>query len=110
MKDLKRFVDQLKDGLSDKNLLKYDAGYVCYHYGHYVIDRSMKGAEQTFSVGQPVYNDNGDLLGYLGIGLFESLNYGSTIRIPVEFWEICLPTKECQSRVHVKTYWQKEGE
>lgn len=107
MKYLKRFVDQLNFEI-DKNNLKYDAGRVFLHNGHYIIDRAQKGAEETFSVGQPVYNDNGDLLGYLCIGLFQNLNYGNQIRIPVENWEISLPTKECRSGVHVKTYWQKE--
>ena len=106
-KELKLFVEQLKSGV-DQNDLRYDAGRVFLHKGRYVIDYSQKGAEKTFSVGQPVYNDNGDLLGYLGLGLFESLNYGADIRVPVEFWEIQLNTPQCRNGVHIKTYWQKE--
>lgn len=105
-----RFVDQLKM----KNVAtKYDSGTVCERDGNFIIGYEMKGAEDTFSIGQPVYDVDGNIMGWLGIGLYSSLNYSSEIRIPCEYWQICLPTKHCVAGKKVYTYWQnkeaKEG-
>lgn len=46
-------------------------------------------------------------MGYLGIGLYESLNYGRTdVRVPCDYWQICLPTEHCKVNKQVYTYWQ----
>ena len=76
-----RFVDQLKM----KNVATaYDAGTVCEKDGNFIIGYEMKGAEETFSIGQPVYDVDGNIMGWLGIGLYSSLNYSSEIRIHCE--------------------------
>lgn len=101
-----RFVDQLK---MENVATKYDAGTVCERDGNFVIGYEMKGAEDTFSVGQPVYDVDGNIMGWLGIGLYSSLDYSAEIRIPCEYWQICLPTKHCVAGKKVYTYWQNKA-
>ena len=107
------FVDQ---ETVDEGLLKYSAGHVCKDWNGgricYVVSSEQCGARMTFSIGQPVFNKGGKLLGYLGIGLFDALNYTTTtdgLNIPVEHWEIGLPTRECQNGVVIYTYWQNRA-
>jgi len=90
---------------------KFDAGKVCNNNGEYIISYEMQGARETFSVGQPVFDEDGNLMGYLGLGVFDHLDYATTkpIRIPVEYWTICLPTKYCECGKKVYTYWQNEA-
>lgn len=89
---------------------QYDAGRVCVNNGEYIISYEMQGALNTFSVGQPVFDKDGNLMGYLGIGLYAHLDYATSksIRIPCEYWKICLPTKYCECGKKVYTYWQNE--
>lgn len=111
---LRRFVDQEK---VDEDLLKYYAGRVrkIRNGGRvcYAVTRQQYGAQATFSVGQPVYNEGGELLGWLGIGLYDHLDYSSKlhgdVRCPDEFWEINLPTKACKDGTPVVTYWQEKS-
>lgn len=112
--DMPRFKYQIVTGVSEKEL-EYDAGRLSLHNGDFIVDHAMRGAEETFSIGQPVYTDEGELIGYLGIGLFGNLDYyldNLELRVPVEYWKICLPTKHCVPGVHVNTYYQnlKRGE
>lgn len=89
---------------------QYNAGIVCYNDGECIVGYSMQGAIETFSVGQPVFDKDGNLMGYLGVGVFSNLDYATStpIRIPVEYWKICLPTKYCEDGKTVYTYWQNE--
>lgn len=107
--DMPRFKYQIVTGVAEEDL-KYDAGNIHAHYsGDFIVDHAMRGAEETFSIGQPVYTDEGELIGYLGIGLFGNLDYyldNLELRVPVEYWKICLPTKHCNAGVHVNTYYQ----
>jgi len=100
-----KFIEQMKMEKVDR---QYDAGVVCENDGNYIIGYEMQGAEETFSIGQPVYDKDKNLMGYLGIGLYANLNYYTEgqIRIPVEHWIICLPTKYCEVGKRVYTYWQ----
>ena len=101
-----RVVDQLKMG---NVATKYDSGIVCEKDGNFIIGYEMKGAEHTFSIGQPVYDVDGNIMGWLGIGLYSSLDYSAEkIRIPCEYWQICLPTKHCVAGKKVYTYWQNK--
>lgn len=86
----------------------FDSGHVTCINGNFAITENMTGAEEMFSVGQPVYDVAGNLLGYLGIGLFMNLNYACKIRVPVYYWQICMPTPYCKKGVKVRTYWQNE--
>ena len=112
-----RFVDQQEN----KDVAtKYDAGHVCVKNNEFMIGYEMKGAQETFSIGQPVFDKDSNLMGYLGIGLYSSLDYSSldysnmiNTSIPVEYWKICLPTSYCKEGKQVYTYWQnkeKDGE
>lgn len=94
----------------DKSELKYDAGRVCEQNGNFTIGYEMFGAEKTFSVGQSVYDKEGNLMGYLGIGLYDALDYttNKNTRIPAYYWQICMPTKYCEVGKRVFTYWQNE--
>ena len=90
----------------------YSAGYVSA-YGHerYIVTDFQEGAREMFSIGQPVYDRGGNLMGYLGMTLWDRLDYShhkNGLRIPVERWEICLPTKHCKSGKKIYTYWQNE--
>ena len=108
MADIARFIDHYKDkGVPTM----YDSGIVSTRCGHFVVGFEMTGAKDTFSVGQPVYDKDKNLMGYLGIGLFEHLDYATDDdaghpRIPVEHWTICLPTSHCVAGKEVFTYWQ----
>lgn len=107
MKTIKVFNTQEKP---DVSLLKYDAGWVYQNGDEFFITEEQAGVEETFSVGQSVFDKKGNLLGYLGISLLKSLDYynESGVRIPVETWRICLPTEHCKHGVEIVTYWQKE--
>lgn len=112
METISRFINQY-DIENIEMATDYDAGIVCDNNGERIIGYEMQGARETFSVGQPVFDKDGNLMGYLGIGVFASLDYATTepIRIPVEYWKICLPTKYCECGKKVYTYWQnKESE
>lgn len=98
-----KFIDQLK---MEKVDTQYEAGVVCEKDGNYIIGYEMRGAENTFSIGQPVYDKDKNIMGWLGIGLFENLNYSAKVKVPCEYWQICLPTKFCEIGKQVYTYWQ----
>lgn len=98
-----KFIDQIKEGCLD---IKYDAGIVCESMGNYMIGYETSGAEETFSIGQPVYDEDGNIMGWLGIGLYKNLDYVAGMRIPCEYWQICLPTQHCKVGKKVYTYWQ----
>lgn len=108
-----RFVDQQEN----KDVVtKYDAGRVCVTNNEFMIGYEMEGAKETFSVGQPVFDKDSNLMGYLGIGLYSNLDYSNldysnmiNTRIPVEYWKICLPTSYCIVGKQVYTYWQNKG-
>lgn len=99
---IQKFVDKC----NEKMATQYDAGKVLNNGNGFIIGFQTKGAEETFSVGQPIYDDDNNLMGYLGIGLYEHLDYATDIRIPCEHWKICLPTKYCIEGKHVNTYYQ----
>lgn len=104
-----RFIDQ-KQVSTDK--LLYLAGYVEYSYedGCFVVADQQLEAQETFSVGQPVYDVDNNLMGYLKIGLHESVNYYGDYngeKIPVEAWEIGNPTKYCIHDKQIITFWQR---
>lgn len=87
---------------------KYSAGVVSEDNGEFIVGYETMGAQATFSIGQPVYDIEGNIMGWLGIGLFENLDYATNknVRIPCEYWKICLPTKYCEVGKKVYTYWQ----
>lgn len=102
---MNRFIDHYKDINIET---KYDAGRVGRYENNYIITFEKIGARKTFSIGQPVYDEDKNLMGYLGIGLFRYLDYATDarVRIPVEHWTICLPTEYCVEGKKVYTYWQ----
>ena len=110
MATIKDFYYQLKEGIEEK-LLQYTAGHVTEHNGDYLITFQQAGAEMTFSVGQGVFDKDGNLMGYLGIGLFDRLDdaNGYGLRIPTMYWKICLPTEHCAKGKAVFTYWQNKA-
>ena len=103
--EFKRFID-VKD---EKMETSYSAGRVEEYGDGYTIGYYQQGAAETFSIGQPVYDKEGFLMGYLAIGLFRSLTYALdlAIPIPVEQWVICLPTADCKPGKKVYTYYQE---
>ena len=105
---MKLFIRQNK---IDEESLNYDAGIVLgYDDGEFIISKEQKGAENTFSVGQPIYDKNKNKLGYLGIGLYKNLDYYcenvKEEKIPVYYWKICNTTNHCKCGIKVFTYWQ----
>lgn len=107
--EIMRFIGQYMNDDADT---KYDAGIVSKSGDNFMIAYETFGAKETFSVGQPVYDKDNNLMGYLGIGVYNSLDYATEkpIRIPVEHWIICLPTKHCTEGKRVYTYWQMKAE
>lgn len=106
---IKRFIAELNKDVDYKDNLIYSAGKVFVKSDECRVGFEQYGAGETFSVGQPVYDKDGNLLGYLGIGLAGSLDYSCSIRVPVEYWTICLPTKHCTDGKQVFTYWQNKA-
>lgn len=107
-KEIKKFIDSYKD---ENVATKYHSGKIWFSKGRYLINGAMVGTEETFSVGQPVFNENGDLLGFLSLHLLTNLNYATDDfegRIPCEIWEIELPTTHCKHGIEVYTYWQNK--
>ena len=93
--------------------LKYSAGNVYFNDGDYIIGYEQKGAEDTFSICQPMFDNESNLLGYLGIGMYQNLNYTHhphNLDIPCYYWKICNPTKYCKVGTEVFTYWQNYKE
>lgn len=89
--------------------LQYYGGRVTHNNGEYIVGYSQRGAENTFSICQPVFDKDNNLLGYLGIGMYSHLDYTNhphNINIPVYYWKICNPTKHCKVGIEVFTYWQ----
>ena len=91
---LNRFIDHYTD---ENVATKYSAGRVNKYGNGYMVAYEMEGAKETFSIGQPVYDKDKNIMGWLGIGLFENLNYSAKVRVPCEYWQICLPTKLVKS-------------
>ena len=103
MEVIKLFINEYKNKY-DKKTLSYTAGEIC-EGGE--ITNQQKGAEETFSIGMPVYNKDGNELGKLSIGLFESLNYSTPdldFKIPVYTWRV---DGYKGKRQIIKTYYQQ---
>lgn len=110
---IKTFGEQLREKEEIEIKTKYNAGVVKVNNENFIIAYEMQGARDTFSVGQPVYDKEGHIMGWLGIGLFDNLNYCEypephKVRIPVEYWQICLPTEYCEEGKTIYTYWQNK--
>lgn len=110
---IKDFYNQIKD--NDKMDTTYRAGEVCvFSDGNFFIGYCTAGAEETLSIGQPVYDADSNLLGYLGVGICTNLNNSTSklsdefkdVRIPSYYWKICLPTPHCKPGKEVFTFWQ----
>lgn len=101
---IKRFITELNKGVDYKDNLIYSAGKVLVCSDECRVGFEQYGAGETFSVGQPVYDRDGNLLGYLGVGLADSLDYSCSIRVPVEYW-----TMHCIDGKQVYTYWQNKA-
>lgn len=101
---INKFISQFGSG--ETLATEYDAGRVTKNGDQFCIGYEMSGAEETFSVGQPVYDKDFNLMGYLGIGFWRYLDYACDMRIPVEVWTVCLPTEHCIEGKKVYTYWQ----
>lgn len=53
------------------------------------IQYTMEGVNKLFSVGQSVYDNDWNIMGWPGIGLFPSLNYDiKDVRVPVSYWKM----------------------
>lgn len=110
MEPIFRFVDTDRDDI-DNDDLKYSAGIVTETLNFNMVSLPDQNAVRTFRIGMPVYDPDNNLLGYLGIGMYNHLTYkyddihGEAI--PYECWIICKPTKYCKEGVHIKTYWQR---
>lgn len=109
-KDIRLFVDQ--EPVNDEFILGLSAGTVSGEDGRYHVAYAQRGAEETFSIGQPVYDSDNNLMGYLEIGVLDSLDYATNGKfngesIPVEYWGIGKPTKYCEIGKQVFTYWQR---
>ena len=106
-KEIGKFINQIE---CENVETKYNSGVVTCVNGEYLIGYEQLGARDAFTVGQPVYDENGRVMGYLGVGLYEYLDYVGSYaispRIPVEYWKICLPTKFCKEGKQIFTYWQ----
>lgn len=107
MENIKLFINEYKTKYDDKTL-SYYAGEVCEDGD---ITNQQQGAEETFAIGMPVYDESGVELGKLSIGLFKSLNYNTPdidFKIPVYTWRIDRYRSEVRKKI--KTYYQVKGQ
>ena len=108
MNEIKRFVADIDSNYSES--IKYCAGQVEINGN---ITQSQLGAIRTFSIGMPVFSTDNKFLGYLGLRLWESLDYAiesnrtNRHKIPVEHWVI---EGYRGNRMPIKTYWQVYGD
>jgi hypothetical protein len=101
-KTIKLFIQDCTTKYEDFNL-SLRSGYIDEEG---CICNAQMGALETFSVGMPVYGENGDEIGRLSIGLFKNLNYANDnidLEIPVEYWKVDGYKGKRQS---IKTYHQ----
>lgn len=102
MSSIKTFIDDCKTEYKDFNL-SLRAGYIDEQG---VICNAQQGALDTFSVGMPVYSEDGVELGRLSIGLWKSLDWSQDkvgMEIPVHHWRVDNYKGKQQT---VKTYHQ----
>ena len=103
MREIKLFVNEYKTKYDDKTL-SYTAGEICRNGA---ITNQQQGAEDTFAIGMPVYDESGKELGKLSIGLFENLNYhtpDTDLKIPAYSWRV--DGYKSEVRKKIKTYYQ----
>lgn len=111
MNSITLFCNQKKP---DDKYLEYRCGTVTRIDGRFVVGFNQIGAEEyLFSIGQPVYDDEGNVMGFLGIGLYRHLDFYTgemeeekRVRIPAYYWEICLPTEHCKEFKRIRSHWQ----
>jgi hypothetical protein len=107
------------DKFRDDGLLKLSAGTVYKDRNRFTVGYQTNGAEETFSIGQPVFDKDWNLMGYLGISLYSHLDYADRVpgrniatgepielRVPVEEWAIENHTPRCEEGKAIYTYWQ----
>lgn len=102
-KSIKLFIYNHQIKYEDE-VLAYSAGEVCQDGS---ITNQQIGAEETFAVGMPVYDEGNNELGRLSVGSFEHLNYHapeSDVSIPVHYWKI--DGYKANERKKIKTYYQ----
>ncbi len=101
----KVFVEEVERGVRYDDCDKFSNGFIdsdgniCYE---------QKGAEDTFSIGMPVYSLDGVLLGRLTRGFYRHLDYttkdGMGNNIPVPTWRV--DGFKGEGSTDYKTYWQ----
>jgi len=97
----------------DEKSLEYFAGRIYLNAGRYFIGDQQRGAEEIFTIGQPIYDTDNFLMGYMEIALHKNLDYAGRyngLNIPAEGWAIGHPTAHCQPGKKVVTYWQRWAE
>jgi len=105
------FVNQTSVDFSN---LKWAAGKVSTYKlrTHIVFDvqGAQHGALETFSVGQPVYDEEDNLMGFLACSLMSEVSYAERYngeRIPSAYWVIENPTAHCKVGKNIVTFWQR---
>jgi len=101
---IKIFIKEHKKKYS-KFTLNLSAGYIDKDGN---ICSQQSGAEDTFAVGMPMYDEKGNFIGRLSVGIFDGLYYseytGEGQKIPVYYWKIEDYKGEYTK---VKTYYQR---
>jgi hypothetical protein len=100
MRTIKLFVYEYDKKYTDS--LQYSAGEICENGD---ITNQKAGAEETFSIGMPVYDMDNNEIGKLSMCLFDNLNYSLDldIKIPVETWRVIGYKGK---RQNIKTFYQ----
>lgn len=116
------FIDQVNsdafERLIEEGNADYFAGRVCKlgksdapEDNLFLVFDYQYGAAEFFRVGMPVYDEDLNLMGYLGLGLWKNLDVSHKHRdvvpnIPSTRWEVRNPTEHCKNGKRMYTFWQ----
>lgn len=106
------FRQEVKTEFPKRQLIRCEAGYIYDDKG--TIAYETYGAQDTFAIGMPMYDQQGKFLGRLTIDFLTHLNYhvedenGKTVEIPSETWRIAgyKPDPNRKETIHPLTYYQ----
>lgn len=111
-KVLPLFRQEVQTEFPKRQLIACEAGYIYDDEG--TIAYETIGAQETFAVGMPMYDQQGKMLGRLTLDFYDNLDYtmeesdGKEIKVPSEYWRIAgyEPDPDRKETIYPLTYYQ----